>query len=128
MVFPFLFDTYEEQQFTEINTLFELSATKDNPILMGDFNHGPAPPGNITWHAPFNYGLMTARGFESPYVVRDGRCTFCTSNPTTAPFPENILIDHIYVPTNAVTKRVISSRVRGLMSVQGWGPSERRGP
>ena len=113
-MFPYLFNSYEEQQFTEINTLFELIDTKDNPILMGDFNFGPASDGNVTWESPFNYGLMAARGFESPYVVRDGRCTFCMSN-LAVPFPEDILVDHIFVRTNAVTKRVISSRV----SVQG---------
>ncbi len=45
---------------------------------------------------PTRNGLMNGRDFESPYVVRDGRCTLCISNPT-APFPENILIDHIYL-------------------------------
>ena len=79
------------------------------PILMGDFNHGPASPGGITWELPFHYGLMTARGLFSPYVFKDGRCTFCSANPTTN-FPSDIVIDHIYLPTN-MKGRVVSSKV-----------------
>ncbi len=50
-----------------------------------------------------------------------------------APFVQAILLllhfQRIFcVPTNAVTKRVISSRVRGLMSVQGWGRMRGGGP
>ena len=89
--------------------LFESVVTKDMPILMGDFNHGPASPGGITWLFPFNYGLMTARGFYSPYVFEDGRCTFCSTNPTTN-FPVDIGIDHIYLRTD-MKGRMISSKV-----------------
>ena len=110
VVSPLLYQSYEEQQYAEISNLFPVVVPKDMPILLGDFNHGPASPGNITWEAPFLYGLMNARGFYSPYVLSDGRCTFCTSNPTTSPFPSDILIDHIYLPTN-MKERVISSRV-----------------
>lgn len=110
IVSPLLYQSYEEQQYDEITTLFPLVVAKNLPILMGDFNHGPASPGNITWELPFHYGLMNARGLYSPYVLDDGRCTFCTANPTTAPFPSDIVIDHIYLPTN-MKGRVISSRV-----------------
>ena len=106
---PLLFQSYDEQQYDEITTLFESVVTKDMPILMGDFNHGPASPGGITWIVPFNYGLMTARGFYSPYVFEDGRCTFCSTNPTTN-FPVDIVIDHIYLRTD-MNERVISSKV-----------------
>ena len=110
MVSPLLYRSYEEQQYAEITTLFPLVFAKDMPILLGDFNHGPASPGNITWEVPFLYGLMNARGFYSPYVFGDGRCTFCTSNPTTAPFHFDVIIDHIYLPTN-MKERVTSTRV-----------------
>ena len=105
---PLLYQNYDEQQYDEISTIFQ-SITKDMPILMGDFNHGPASPGGITWELPFHYGLMTARGLFSPYVFEDGRCTFCSTNPTTN-FPSDIVIDHIYLPTN-MKERVVSSRV-----------------
>lgn len=110
VVSPLLYQSYEEQQYAELTTLFQLIVTKDMPILLGDFNHGPASPGNITWELPFHYGLMNARGFYSPYVLVDGRCTFCSTNPT-AFFPLDLIIDHIYLPTST-RRRVISSKVR----------------
>ena len=72
------------------------------PIIMGDFNNGPAPPGDITWQLPFHYGLIAARGFVSPYVLEDGRCTFSASNT---------LVDHIYLTTDSLKGRVISAEV-----------------
>ena len=78
---------------------------------MGDFNHGPASPG-ITWELPFHYGLVNARGFASPYVFYDGRCTWCVTNPLVGAqgFTENLIIDHVYVTTNML-KRVKSVKV-----------------
>ena len=72
---------------------------------MGDFNHGPASPG-VTWDLPIHYGLMNARGFVSPYVLYDGRCTFCVANPFVARqgFTEDHIIDHVYVPTNMLNR------------------------
>ena len=110
MVAPLLYNTYEEQQYNEIITLFGLLANKDIPILMGDFNHGPASPGNITWELPFHYGLISARGFVSPYLIEDGRCTWCIENPTTLS-AVNLVIDHIYLPTDISKERTINSEV-----------------
>ena len=85
---------------------------------MGDFNHGPASPG-MTWKAPFHYGLMNARGFVSPYVLYNGRCTFCGTNPLVARqgFIGDRIIDHIYVTTNTL-KRVKAVKVRLITSMQ----------
>ena len=106
---PLLYQSYDEQQYDEITTLLESVVTKDMPILMGDFNHGPASSGGIIWELPFHYGLMTARGFYSPYVFEDGRCTFCSTNPTANILSDKV-IDHIYLSTS-MNERVISSRV-----------------
>ena len=112
MVSPPLYTNYDEQQYDEVLTLFEVIANKDTPILLGDFNNGPASPGN-TWELPFHYGLINARGLVSPYVLEDGRCTFCTDNPAVAlaGFPFDVLVDHVYLTTDAFKKRVTSSMV-----------------
>ena len=65
--------------------------------------------GGIVWHLPFHYGLLNARGFVSPYVLKDGRCTFCIENPLTNLTPDWI-IDHIYITTDTF-ERVIASEV-----------------
>lgn len=78
IVDPLLFSSYAEHQYNEILRLFDFVTSSRFPILIGDFNHGPAGPGNLTWLLPFNYGAMVARGLTSPYVLMDGRCTFCT--------------------------------------------------
>lgn len=111
-----LYSTYDEQQYDEILTIFDLVNSKDTPILMGDFNSGPASVGDVRWELPFHYGLMNARGFVSPYVLRDGRCTFCADNPTVAVsgFPQSNVLDHIYLTTNSYKGRVISSEVCDL--------------
>ena len=106
---PFLFSTYAEQQYNELLRLFDFVTSSQFPILIGDFNHGPAGPGNLTWEFPFNYGAVIARGLTSPYVLMDGRCTFCTSNPGVS-FPASILIDHVYIPATAID-RVVSTKV-----------------
>ena len=58
---------------------------------------------------PFYYGLMSARGFVSPYVLKDGRCTFCADNPLNI-FPDNMILDHIYITTDT-TERVVYAKV-----------------
>jgi hypothetical protein len=79
------------------------------PIIMGDFNNGPAPPGvNFVWQLPFHYGLINSRGFVSPYVLEDGKCTFCTS---VSEFTKDFLLDHIFVTTASYKGRVLSSEV-----------------
>ena len=112
VVTPALYKNYDQQQYAELMTLFEVITGKDTPILVGDMNNGPASPGN-TWELPFHYGLINARGLVSPYVLEDGRCTFCADNPPNvlAGFQSSVLIDHIYVTTDSYKGRVISSEV-----------------
>ena len=101
-------------------SVIDFATSVDVPVLMGDFNHGPAAPGGITWDYPFYYGLMTARGFYSPYVLRDGRCTWCLENAQAASFlPFNYIIDHIYITTNTMD-RVRSVEVHGVLCVIVW--------
>ena len=100
---PLLFSSYAEQQYDELLKLFNGIENLQAPVIMGDFNHGPAPPG-VTWDLPFHYGLMNARGLVSPYVLDDGRCTWCVANPLVPAqgFTENLVIDHVYVTTTAL--------------------------
>ena len=104
ITFPPLYKSYDEQQYTELLRLFDILVNLEEPILLGDFNHGPALPGNITWELPFHYGLMTSRGLVSPYVNLDGRCTWCGSqeNVAAASFPFDEVIDHIYILTESL--------------------------
>lgn len=110
---PLQFPSYEEQHYYEIQTLFEKIDNAEIPILMGDFNHGPASSQNVVYELPFHYGLMTARGFVSPYILCDGRCTFCADNPILAlrGITISTAIDHIYLSTDLHKGRVISSEV-----------------
>lgn len=114
VVTPFLYSNYDTQQYNELLTIFDLATTKQTPILMGDFNNGPAAAGK-GWEFPFHYGLISARGFVSPYVLEDGRCTFCNENPSVAlgDFPLDLNVDHIYLTTISYKGRVISSQVQG---------------
>ena len=98
---PLRYSNYDEQQYDELRNLLEVINTKDTPILLGDLNHSPASPG-INWCLPFHYGLLNARGLVSPYVLEDGRCTFCS---------ENLILDHIYIETNSYRGRVLSTQV-----------------
>ena len=108
---PLPFSTYAERQYDEILKLFNGIENLQTPVFMGDFNHGPAPPG-VTWELPFHYGLMNARGLVSPYALADGRCTWCVSNPlvTAQGFTENLVLDHVYV-TTTVFERVQKVKV-----------------
>ena len=63
--------------------------------------------GGITSCFPFHYGLLNARGFVSPYVLKDGRCTFCSENPLTNLTPDWI-IDHIYITTDTFERVIVS--------------------
>lgn len=97
---PLVYDTYAEQQYAELLRLFEILVGLEEPVLLGDLNHGPALQGNQTWELPFHYGLVNARGFISPYVILDGRCTWCGArdNPAAASsFPFDETIDHVYL-------------------------------
>ena len=58
----------------------------------------------------FHYGLMNARGFVSPYVLKDGRCTFCRDNPLTGGRFPDFIIDHIYITTDTA-ERVVYTKV-----------------
>ena len=112
---PFRFQSYGEQQFSELRLLLDLASASDHPVLMGDFNHGPAVPtptgvSGTAFEYPFHYGYVNARGFYSPYVVRDGRCTFCLEN-SMVNIPSRI-VDHIYIPVTS-SARVVEAKVRG---------------
>jgi hypothetical protein len=107
VVFPFRYTSYAEQHRDEVMKILEVIETMEVPILMGDFNHGPGGPGPISAEFPFYYGLMSARGFVSPYILKDGRCTLCVDNPLSN-LPVNQLIDHIYITTDT-TERVLSA-------------------
>lgn len=111
LVTPQIYSSYGEQQYAELLRLFDLAVSSDQPVIMGDFNHGPAAPGNITWEFPFHYGLMNSRGLTSPYVTAVGQCTWCLENPVVAAtFPLNEIIDHIYIPVDII-ERVVSVEV-----------------
>ena len=62
---------------------------------------------------PFHYGLVNARGFVSPYVLKDGRCTFCADNALNLLFPVSQIVDHIYITTDT-TERVVFAKVATL--------------
>lgn len=106
-----LYSNYDEHHYDELLTIIDILTRKDVPILMGDINNGPATPGNTVWELPFHYGLIAARGFVSPYVLEDGRCTFCVDNPAVVNQLDK-LIDHIYITTDSYKGRVVSSKVR----------------
>ena len=111
VVFPLPYQTYDEQQYIELLTLFEIAREMYSPIIMGDMNHGPALSGNITWLFPIHYGLVNAHGFVSPYVTEDGRCNWCLDNPAArASYPYNLVIDHIYI-TDSSSKRLVNVKV-----------------
>jgi hypothetical protein len=114
IVFPLLYRSYAEQQYEQLVTLLDVASETDNSILLGSFCHGPAvatPPGRslIHYEMPFNFGYVQARGYFSPYVLHDGRCTLCNENPTVSQTSK--IVDHIYVPVTA-HDRVKSTRVR----------------
>ncbi len=111
--YPLQYRNYEEQQYEELQVLFDAMQNKSHPVLMGFFHHGPAYPGSLTWKHPIHYGLIHSRGFYSPYVLEDGRCTLCASNPTVNSIRHNkdMVVDHIYLPTTTF-KRVLFSTVR----------------
>ncbi|CAI8036644.1 hypothetical protein GBAR_LOCUS20517 [Geodia barretti] len=111
VVVPFLYSSYAEQHSNELMTLFDVikKSGMQTPILLGDFNHGPARTDGVVAEFPFYYGLMNARGFVTPYVLTDGRCTFCIDNPLTGGLFPDTIIDHIYITTDT-TKRVICAR------------------
>ena len=111
---PLQFRTYAEQHYGEVLTLMDQVSSIDTPILLGDFNHGPASTRRgVSYEFPFFYGLITAHGFVSPYVLHDGRCTFCSDNIAVAlsGFTLDVVIDHIYVLTESYKGRVLSAQV-----------------
>ena len=115
MVYPLLYTSYGEQQYQEVVRLLNEASVKDNSVLLGDFNHGPAlatspDTSNISHVMPFQYGYVNARGYYSPYVLMDGRCTFCAENPNVRVSSSEV-IDHIYIPVTA-SSRVISAKVK----------------
>ena len=101
LVFPLLYSSYAEQQYDEVLRALDYATSVDVPVLMGDFNNGPAVPGGVSWVLPFHYGVLAARGFYSPYVLRDGRCTWCLENAQAVVFfPGSFILDNIFITTN----------------------------
>ena len=86
--------------------ILEIVENTKRIILLGDFNHGPATPGDITWEVPTNYGLMVARGLFSVNALWCGQCTLCSDNALTGGRPNNLLVDHIYLPTSRASALV----------------------
>ena len=79
---PPQYSNYDEQHYDEILAILNEIDGADTPIVMGELYQGPASPrDNIAPIFPFHHGLMSAAGFVSPYVLHDGRCTFCADNP-----------------------------------------------
>jgi endonuclease/exonuclease/phosphatase family metal-dependent hydrolase len=75
----------------------ETRAPAGTAVLLGDMNCGPETS-RAHSASPDAYARFVTAGFEDPYVVSDGRCTFCTNNPLngSASDPdEGALIDHI---------------------------------
>lgn len=108
---PLLYSSAAEQHYDEILNILDIATNMDVPILMGDFNNGPAVPGGITWYLPFHYGLINAHGFASPYIVQNGQCTWCLENSQAAlRDPRNLIIDHIFITTDSFV-RVLSTEV-----------------
>ena len=68
------------------------------------------PSDGVVAEYPFHYGIMNARGFVSPYILKDGRCTFCRDNPLTGGIFPNLIVDHIYITTDT-TERVLFAKV-----------------
>ena len=86
--------------------MLQLLEGHENPVLMGEFHSGPATS-HLQWQKPFNFGLIAARGFVSPYYILDGRCTYCVDNSIVVGLnsTENSLQDHIWT-TTAVFRKV----------------------
>lgn len=99
---PPQFGHFSEQQAHEIKVIHEFVESKNNFVLLGDFNHGPAAPG-ISWELPLNYGLMTARGLISVGAVFCGQCSYCRENILSGDAWPDVLLDHIYIPSNRIS-------------------------
>ena len=66
-------------------------------------------PDGVRAEKPLYYGLMNARGFVSPYVLKDGRCTVCQDNPLF--FRSfSLIANRIYITTDT-TERVVYAKV-----------------
>ena len=94
---PELFRTYERLQHFEVTKLLELVEKHPNLVLLGDFNTGPAIH-NLSWVAPYNYGLMNARGLVSVNSLLCGECTICKDNPLAQ--GKETILDHVFVPVS----------------------------
>lgn len=114
IVSPYRYNSYAEQQYRELVTLLDAAAVTDSSILLGDFNHGPTIatlPGvsSVLYEMPFNYGYVNARGYYSPNVLLDRRCTICSENLAVS--ITSRIVDHIYVPVTSSDRVVASVRM-----------------
>ena len=84
---------------------FPANRKDSSPVLMGDFNHGPASTGV---EAVFltNYQKVIEEGFVSPYVSEVGKCTKCSENPLAGNSTIPKIVDHIYVKQGTTVSNV----------------------
>ena len=107
---PQSFATYKDMNNHETEKLlqeFPANRKDSSPVLMGDFNHGPATTGVESMFLT-SYQKVIEGGFVSPYVSKVGKCTKCPENPlagnTTG--PNTGIVDHIYVKEGTVVSNV----------------------
>lgn len=102
VVGPPSFTTFEQLQKNETQQIlqaFPADGDDHPPVLLGDFNHGPAIR-NLTAEYPANYQLILDAGFKSPYLTEVGNCTLCADNPlggAAGSIKADRIVDHIYV-------------------------------
>lgn len=114
------FTSNEEKQFAEIHEIADRFSGSPH-VLLGDVNTGPARnlsgSPELTAEYPANYELLVnALGYRDPYLLADGRCTYCThENPLLQRIPnvDGILLDHVFTRDVSVdldsVKRVLDS-------------------
>lgn len=103
---PEQFTSYKQLHSNEVQQLLQAFPANQNgcpPVLMGDFNHGPAIAESQAYFADSFRTVLNA-GYRSPYTEKSSQCTWCTSNPlvakaslSTAILGRSGIIDHIYV-------------------------------
>jgi endonuclease/exonuclease/phosphatase family metal-dependent hydrolase len=99
----------------------ETRAAGAGAALLGDMYCGPETP-LARSASPDAFALFTDAGFEDPYRVDDGRCTFCGNNPLngfTADAEEGAVIDHVLLSGFDSAAPPSASRVLdGLIDIQ----------
>ncbi|XP_070207121.1 uncharacterized protein [Littorina saxatilis] len=110
------FSNYTEQQAAEIAKLnVKFSGTPH--VLLGDLNTGPArnsTPGAtvLGGEVPAHYDNLTGLGYQNPYLLNNGNCTYCPSESQVlrvqnTVYPD-LAIDHVL--TNGVDSDTSSAK------------------